>query len=90
MSVRPTLPKSRYISGDQCHLKLWHDTYARDLASEYDDTLKAVFATGHEVGEMACRRYPRGHFVAHDYRHTADAPAESRQLIESGSAYALR
>ena len=89
MSVRPTLSKSRYISGDQCHLKLWHDTYARDLAAEPDDTLKAVFATGHEVGEMACRRYPGGHFVAHDYRHTADALAETRQLIESGAASAL-
>lgn len=89
MTHVPSLSKSRYISGDQCHLKLWHDTYARDLASEPDDTLKAVFATGHEVGEMACRRYPGGHFVAHDYRHTADALAETRQLIESGSASAL-
>lgn len=50
------LSKSRYISGDQSHLKLWYDTYARDLAAELDDTLKAEFATGHEVGEMDCRR----------------------------------
>lgn len=89
MTRVPSLSKSRYISGDQCHLKLWHDTYARDLASEPDDTLKAVFATGHEVGEMACRRYPGGYFVAHDYRHTAEALAETRQLIESESAAAL-
>ena len=83
------LSKSRYMSGDQCHLKLWHDTYARDLEAEPGDTLKAVFATGHEVGEMACRRYPGGHLVAHDHRHTAEALAETRQLLDAGTASAL-
>ncbi len=35
----PSLSKSRFISGSQCHLKLWYDTYERDLASGvgYDD-----------------------------------------------------
>lgn len=89
MTHVPSLSKSRYISGDQCHLRLWHDTHARELAAEPDDTLKAIFATGHEVGEMACRRYPGGHFVTHDYRHTADALAETRQLIEADSVPAL-
>ena len=84
-----SLSKSSYISSDQCHLRLCHDTYARDLAFESDDTLKAVFATGHEVGEMASRCYPGGHFVAHDNRHSADALAETLQLIESGSVSAL-
>ena len=58
----PSLSKSRYISGDQCRLRLWYDTYARDLATE------PVFATGHEVGEMACRRYSGGDMVAHNDR----------------------
>lgn len=89
MTRVPSLSKSRYISGDQCRLRLWYDTYARDLATEPDDTLNAVFATGHEVGEMACRRYPDGHLVAHDYRHTSEALAETRQLIETGAASAL-
>ncbi|MYF69908.1 MAG: DUF2779 domain-containing protein [Proteobacteria bacterium] len=89
MTQVPRLSKSRYMSGDQCHLKLWHDTHARELAAEPDDTLKAIFATGHEVGEMACRRYPGGRLVAHDHRHTADALAETRQLLEAGTASAL-
>ena len=84
MTRVPSLSKSRYISGDQCRLRLWYDTYARDLATEPDDTLNAIFATGHEVGKMACRRYPDGHLVAHDHRHTSDALAETRQLIERG------
>ncbi len=67
MTRVPSLSKSHYISGDQCHLKLWYDTYPRGLASEPDDTPKAVFATRYEAGKMASRRYG-GDMVAHDYR----------------------
>ncbi len=83
------LSKSSYMSGDHCHLKLWHDFYTRELATEPPETRKAVFETGHEVGEMACRRYPDGHIVAHDHRHVADAIAETRELIEAGSTSTL-
>ena len=89
LTRRPSLSKSRFVSGAQCHLRLWYDTYDRPLAAEPGDTLRAVFATGHEVGEMACHRYPDGHLVAHDYRHTADALAETRRLIEGGTATVL-
>ena len=89
MMHRLRLSKSRYISGDQCHLRLWYDSYARDLAAAPDDSLQAVFDTGHEVGEIACRRYPGGHAVAHDYRHTREAIDETRQVIDAGAAPAL-
>ena len=59
MNDRPRLSKSRYISGTQCHLRLWYDTYRRDLATAPGEALQAVFETGHEVGEAACGRFPR-------------------------------
>ena len=77
------------MSGSQCHLRLWYETYARDLAGEPDDALQAVFDTGHEVGELACERYPGGHLVAHDYRHVAEALEETRRILASGSAPTL-
>ena len=77
MTNPPTLSKSRFLSGAQCHLRLWYDYHARDLAAEPDDTLQAVFDTGHEVGELACERYPGGHFVAQDHWHIPDALAET-------------
>ncbi len=85
----PTLSKSRYLSGDQCHLRLWYDSYERDLAPPPDASLQAVFDTGHEVGRLACERHPGGHYVAHDYRHVRDALEETRRVIEAGTASVL-
>ena len=85
----PSLSKSRYLSGNQCHLRLWYDSYERDLAPPPDASLQTVFDTGHEVGQLACKRHPGGHFVAHDHRHVRDALEETRQVIEEGTASAL-
>lgn len=89
MINKPSLSKSRYISGAQCYLRLWYDSYARDLAPAPDLALQAVFDTGHEVGEIARRRFPGGHLIAHDHRHVPEALEETRQIIAAGSAPAV-
>ena len=86
---RPRLSKSTYLTGKQCHLRLWHDFHTHDLAAPVGEALQLVFDTGHEVGELACRRYPGGHLVAHDHKHVAQALEETRQVIEAGAAPAL-
>lgn len=83
------MSKSRYLSGNQCHLRLWFDSYERDLAPPPDTSLQTIFDTGHEVGRLACERHPGGHFVAHDHRHVRDALEETRQVIEEGTAPTL-
>ena len=88
-SLMPSLSKSRYLSGDQCHLRLWYDSYERHLAPPPDDNLQAVFDTGHEVGELACERHPGGHSVGHDHRHVREALEETRQVLQAGAAAAL-
>lgn len=85
----PRLSKSRFMSGTQCHLRLWYETYRPDLRSEPDETLQAVFNTGHEVGQTACLLYPGGHAVSHDHRHIPEALEETRSVIDAGSAPAL-
>ena len=89
MTGEPALSKSRYISGAQCHLRLWYDCYERHLAAPPDEALRAVFETGHEVGELACARIPGGHLVAHDHRHIPEALEEPCRIIEAGNAPAL-
>ena len=89
MTDLPTLSKSRFLSGSQCHLRLWHDFHAPQLAAETSDVLQAVFDAGHEVGELACRRYPGGHFVAQDHQHVEEALEETLTVIEEESASAL-
>ncbi len=77
------------MSGTQCLLRLWYETYRPDLRSEPDEILQAVFDTGHEVGQTACRLYPGGHAVSHDHRHISEALEETRSVIDAGSAPAL-
>ena len=84
-----TLSKSRYLSGAQCHLRLWYDSHSPELESVPDDVLQAVFDTGHEVGEVARERFPGGHLVAHDHHHVPEVLEETGQVIEAGSTPAL-
>ena len=85
----PRLSKARYLSGTQCHLRLWYETHRLDLASEPDDVLQAVFDTGHEVGQTARGLYPGGHAVSHGHRHISEARDETRSVVEAGSAPAV-
>ena len=77
------------MSGSQCHLRLWYETHARNLASEPDDTLQGIFDTGHAVGELACQRFPGGHFIAHDHRHVREVLDETREVLASATHTAL-
>ena len=83
------LSKSTYLAGKQCHLRLWHDFHARHLATPANKAQPLVFATGHEVGELACRRYPGGHRIAHDHHQVPEALAETQRVLEAGTAPAL-
>lgn len=85
----PTLSKSRFMSGSQCHLRLWNDTHARDLATDTRTSLQGVYDTGHEVGELACKRYPGGHFVAQNHLQFGDALAETQRVLKRGRVSAL-
>ena len=89
VTSRPSLSKTRFVAGTQCHLRLWYDSYARDLTAPPDEALKAVFDTGQEVGELAQRRFQGGHLVAHDHRHVDEALDETRQVINAGTAPSL-
>ena len=88
-SRRYRLSKTRYMSGHQCHLRLWYDTHERHLAAPVSQTLQATFDTGNEVGQLACERYPGGHLVAQDHRSIPQALAETEHLVRSGSEPAL-
>ena len=83
------LSKSRCMAGVQCHLRLWYETHRPDLGSEANDVLQAIFDTGKEVGVTACGLFPDGHTVSHDRQNIREALAETRSVIEAGSAPAV-
>ena len=77
----PRLSKTRYVSGCQCHLKLWYDCYERELGADVDVVTQAIFDTGHAVGRLAQTRYPGGVVVEADHLHTLDALEETQALL---------
>ena len=80
------LSKSRFVAGSQCHLRLWNDIHRRELAAPPDDIAQFIFDAGHEIGELACQRYPGGRDVTADYLHFDDAIAETKRLIDDGAS----
>ena len=84
------LSKSRYLSGSQCHLKLWNDFHAPKLASAGPSVSQlAIFKSGHEVGELACERHPGGHLIDHDHLHFDEALAETNLVLKGSNVPAL-
>ncbi|MGH8225570.1 MAG: DUF2779 domain-containing protein [Gammaproteobacteria bacterium] len=58
---RHGLSKSRLMAYRQCPKRLWLETYRAELADE--SGAQAVFAFGHEVGEVARGLHPGGHLI---------------------------
>lgn len=85
----PRLSKTRYLSGFQCHLRLWYDCYERELATDIDVVTQAIFDTGHEVGRLARKRYPGGVLVEADHLETERALAETRALVADENVPAI-
>jgi hypothetical protein len=67
------LSKSRFIAGSQCHLRLWHQCYNRELASEVTPAQQAIFDVGQEVGRLATGLFPGGVLIEEDHLHHAEA-----------------
>lgn len=59
------LSKSRILDGLQCEKRLWLEKFRPD-AAEQDSSREAVFAAGHEVGEVARELYGPGHLIGGD------------------------
>lgn len=56
------LSKSKIMAFEQCPKRLWLSVHRRELA-EHDDGAEVRFATGHEVGAIACALLPDGVMV---------------------------
>jgi CRISPR/Cas system-associated exonuclease Cas4 (RecB family) len=76
------LSKSKITAFEQCPKKLWLATHRPELA-QLDDGAEARFATGHEVGDEACRQCAGGVMVQAE-PNLAAALETTRALIESG------
>jgi len=80
--VAKGLSKSRLLSFRQCAKKLYLETFHRELIEITPDQQK-IFDTGHEVGELAQRFYPKGVLIEHDFE--LDKAIEQTNTLLSNS-----
>ncbi len=59
----PRLSKSRYLSGVQCHKRLYLEVRSPNLASETPEQIEARLAMGVQMGELARQAFPGGMLV---------------------------
>src|SRR4051812_37352664 len=82
LAKTPRLSKSKFLSGLQCHKRLYLEVHHPALATKPDAATQAMFDMGTEVGELARSRFPGGILVAAGYRQTEAALAQTAALIE--------
>jgi len=77
------LSKSKFLSGLQCHKRLYLEVHHPSLATKPDAATQAMFDMGTEVGELARSRFPGGVLVTAGYRQTEAALAQTAALIQN-------
>ena len=77
------LSKSLYTRVIQCSKALWLKKYKKDVLSPPLEAALAVFDTGNEVGELACKLFPKGKEVVYskDFSSMIDS---TKEYIEQG------
>jgi hypothetical protein len=76
------LSKSKITLFEQCPKRLWLSVHRPDLAEE-SDGMRAGFAAGHQVGDLACSLYPDGIMISAE-RGVGQAVADTAALLASG------
>jgi hypothetical protein len=83
----PSLSKSRFVAGWQCHKLLWlkvHEPLAPEL--QVDVVLQDRFDQGQEVGRIARERFPGGVLIDLEHNDPARVPATMQALAAGAPA----
>lgn len=86
-SVR--LSKSRFLSGLQCHKRLYLEIHSPELATEPDDATRAILDRGQELGALARRRFPGGVLVEADHRRMSEALSRTAEWLADPAVPAI-
>ncbi|MCW5799530.1 MAG: DUF2779 domain-containing protein [Nitrospira sp.] len=83
------LSKSRYLSGLQCHKRLYLEVHAPGLATKPDAATQAILDMGTDLGELARQRFPGGRLVTAGYRQSQEALAQTADLLQDPTILAI-
>lgn len=85
----PRLSKSKFLSGLQCHKRLYLEIHQPALATPPDASTQAILDMGIEIGTLAHRRFPDGVLVKAGFRQREAAIAETAALLHSSGISAV-
>jgi hypothetical protein len=88
-STPPRLSKSKFLSGLQCHKRLYLEIHHPTLATPPDASTQAILDMGTEIGVLAQRRFPGGVLVKSGFRQREAALAETAALLRDPSIPAI-
>ena len=88
-SPPPRLSKSKFLSGLQCHKRLFLEIFQPELATPPDAGTQAILDMGTDVGELARRRFAGGRLVTAGHRQTDAALAQTAELMADRSVPAV-
>ncbi|WP_447983383.1 DUF2779 domain-containing protein [Nitrospira sp. Nam74] len=83
------LSKSKFLSGLQCHKRLYLEIHDPTLATQPDGVTQAILDMGTEIGELARQRFPGGILVDVDHRHGAEALKRTQELLNDPTVPAI-
>ena len=87
--ITPRLSKSKFLSGLQCHKRLYLEITQPELATPPDPSTQAILAMGTEIGVLAQRRFPGGVVVGPALRQREAAVLQTAKLIEDARIPAI-
>lgn len=85
----PRLSKSKYLSGLQCHKRVYLEVYQPALATRPDAAAQAILDMGTEIGILAQRRFRGGVMVTLGFRQREAAIAETMALLQDPNVPAI-
>jgi len=85
----PRLSKSKFLSGLQCHKRLYLEIHQPQLATPPDPGTQAILDMGTELGELARRRFAGGVLVTAGFRQREAALAQTAALLQDPTVPAI-
>ncbi|MBL8037495.1 MAG: DUF2779 domain-containing protein [Nitrospira sp.] len=85
----PRLSKSKFLSGLQCHKRLYLEIHQPALATPPDASTQAILDMGTEIGVLAQQRFPGGVLVKAGFRQREAAVAETAALLQDSTVPAI-
>src|SRR5678815_1486224 len=85
----PRLSKSKFLSGLQCHKRLYLELTQPGLAEPPDPSTQAILAMGTEIGILAQQRFPGGVLVPPGLRPRDAAVMHTEKLLHDPDVPAI-